>query len=90
MRKQVALITGCSSGVGKMLCKQLKYEGYLVVASARNRGSISTIDADMSVEIDVTKESTILEAIAQIIDRYGSIDILIFAIFFSLSKRFIL
>lgn len=77
MRKEIALITGCSSGVGKMLCKQLKSEGYIVVASARNRDSISTIDADMSVEIDVTKDSTILEAIAQIIDRYGTIDILI-------------
>lgn len=77
MKKQVVLITGCSSGVGKMLCKQLKSEGYLVVASARNRDSISTINADMSVEIDVTKEITILEAIAQIIDRYGGIDILI-------------
>lgn len=77
MKKKVALITGCSSGVGKMLCMQLKYEGYIVVASARNRDSISSIDADMSVEIDVSKEVTIREAIVEIINQYGSIDILI-------------
>lgn len=77
MRKQVVLITGSSSGIGRMLCKQLKSEGYLVVASARNKDSISNINADMSVEIDVTKEITILKAITQIIDQYGLIDILI-------------
>ncbi len=77
MGKQVVLITGCSSGIGKELCKQLKAEDYIVVASARNKDSIRDIDADMIVELDVTKENTIQAAIAQIMDRFGVIDILV-------------
>jgi NADP-dependent 3-hydroxy acid dehydrogenase YdfG len=77
MKKQVVLITGCSSGVGKAICKQLKAEDYFVVASARNINSIRNIDVDMTVEIDVTKEDTISTAITKIMDQYGAIDILI-------------
>lgn len=77
MKKQVVLITGCSSGVGRELCRQLKSRDYIVVASARKEDSIRDIDADMTVEIDVTKEDIILTAITRIVERYGTIDILI-------------
>lgn len=77
MSKKVVLITGCSSGIGKSLCEQMKSEGYIVVASARNKDSISTINADMLLEIDVTKEITISKAIEQIMNRYSRIDILV-------------
>jgi hypothetical protein len=46
MKKQVVLITGCSSGVGKELCRKLKSEGYIVVASARKMDSIRDLDTD--------------------------------------------
>lgn len=77
MSKKVVLITGCSSGLGRSLCTEMKAEGYIVVASARNRDSISTIDADMLLELDVTREVTISKAIEQIMNRYGRIDVLV-------------
>lgn len=77
MSKNVVLITGCSSAVGRSLCEQMKSEGYIVVASARNVDSISTINADMLLEIDVTNEITVSKAIEQIMNRYSHIDILV-------------
>lgn len=41
----IALITGCSSGIGKELCKKLKANGDIVIATARNLASITQLDA---------------------------------------------
>lgn len=77
MNKQVVLITGCSSGVGRNLCIALKKRGYLVIASARNLEKIKDLDTDMKVAIDVTDNISIKKAIGNIISKFGRIDILV-------------
>lgn len=77
MKQEVVLITGCSSGVGRNLCTNLQKRGYRVVASARNINSISDLDSDMKVELDVTNADMIKQAVTKVIERYGKIDILI-------------
>lgn len=77
MDQKIVLVTGCSSGVGRNLCTELKKRGYIVVASARNLSKIEDVDADLKIELDVTKEEMIPKAVRQIIEKFGKIDILI-------------
>lgn len=76
MRKTV-LITGCSSGFGKALCRAFSMKGYYVIASARNLTKLSDVTADLKVVIDVTDEISIQNAIRTIIQKAGRIDVLI-------------
>ena len=73
----VVLITGCSSGLGRGLCEKLNKNGYIVIASARNKENLNDVPASMKLQIDVTDNNSILDAIKQIINTYGKIDILI-------------
>lgn len=77
MESKVTLITGCSSGVGRKLCMLLAEKGYRVVATARDISKIDDIPADMKLEMDVSDEESIENAIEKIIRQYGKIDILI-------------
>jgi len=77
MESEVALITGCSSGVGRKLCMLLVEKGYRVVATARDISKIHEIPADMKLEIDVSDEQSIKNAIEKVIRHYGRIDILV-------------
>lgn len=80
------LITGASSGFGRLLTEHLSAESkYNIVASMRNtNGSNSTVKSKLEklpgvevVELDVTDEEQINETIAQVLQKYESIDILI-------------
>lgn len=77
MQKQIVLVTGCSSGIGKDLCEDLSSRGYIVVSSARKLTSLNDVPADLKVEIDVTDFISIQYAVKQILKEYGKIDILV-------------
>jgi NADP-dependent 3-hydroxy acid dehydrogenase YdfG len=77
MESKVVLLTGCSSGVGKTLCMLLAERGYQVVATARNRSIIDEIPADMKLELDVSDQKSIDNAVGKVISQYGKIDILV-------------
>lgn len=76
---QVILITGCSSGIGRALCKEFASRGFKVYASARKIASISDL-IDESIEhlaLDVTSIKSIKSAVAEIISKEGRIDYLV-------------
>lgn len=75
--KKVALITGCSSGVGRALCIALKKTGYVVIASARELDKIKDLEVDYRVRIDVTDQKSINMAVSEVITQFGRIDILV-------------
>jgi NADP-dependent 3-hydroxy acid dehydrogenase YdfG len=50
----VTLITGCSTGIGRELCRILTDKGYTVVATARDIDSIKDLHAAMTLPLDVT------------------------------------
>lgn len=76
-KNQVALITGCSSGLGRALCNILSSRGYTVIASARHMNKLDGVKANLKVEIDVTDRAMIKEAVQRIMEAYGKIDILV-------------
>lgn len=77
MNKQIYLITGCSTGIGKSLCGQAYRNGHTVIATARSERALEQITATYKIILDVTKPESIESAQQQIHDTCGGIDILI-------------
>jgi NAD(P)-dependent dehydrogenase (short-subunit alcohol dehydrogenase family) len=76
------LITGCSTGIGRLLAESLLDLGENVVATARNVESIADIGAwaeerILRLKLDVTNALQIDEAVAEALDRFGAIDMLV-------------
>lgn len=75
---QVVLITGASRGLGKLTAEVLANDGYTVYSGVRNLDLYTNEDDKIHpVELDVTKQDTIDQAVSDIIAREGRIDILI-------------
>jgi len=74
---KVALIPGCSSGIGYDLADRLTEAGYTVVATARQIGSLEKLNAAMKLTLDVTDELSINSALAETMKAYGRLDILV-------------
>lgn len=83
--KKVILITGSSTGFGALMVKTFDKEGHTVIATMRNVNdknaefaqTLGTLPNTEVVDMDVTDETSVKNAIAHVYDRYGKIDVLI-------------
>ena len=75
------LITGCSTGIGRMTAKFFQEKGWNVVATVRKNPEqdeeLNTLDNVLVTALDVTKEDTIKAAVQATLDRFGKIDVLL-------------
>ena len=83
---QVAVITGCSTGLGVQMAKAFANQGADIVALARRKNLVDEVAADIAKEYgvkaigiscDITDTEAIDKAVDEIIDRLGKIDILV-------------
>lgn len=83
---QVAVISGCSTGLGVQMAKALASQGAKIVAIARRQNLIDEVAKEiqeefgvetMAVRCDITDTDMVNEAVDQILARFGRIDILI-------------
>jgi NAD(P)-dependent dehydrogenase (short-subunit alcohol dehydrogenase family) len=72
----VALITGASSGIGKAAAERLAQAGYKVYGTSR-RGAQSGGQAFEMLALDVTSDTSVEAAVAELIRREGRIDLLV-------------
>ncbi len=85
MSNRVALVTGCSTGVGLHTAVRLTEAGYTVVATMRDLGKQQALldeaaKAGIAVEVttlDVCSQASIDAAVADVIARHGQIDVLV-------------
>ncbi len=81
MSNKTILITGCSSGIGRMTAKFFQEKGWNVIATVRNNPETDTelqaLDNVLVVALDVTQQDTIKSAIAAGIEKFGNIDVLV-------------
>jgi NAD(P)-dependent dehydrogenase (short-subunit alcohol dehydrogenase family) len=87
LNKKVALITGCSSGIGLLTAVELASRGHQVVATMRDlkrrdRLEQAAADAKASANLDirrldVTEIEAIPSLISEIIREYGRVDVLV-------------
>ena len=74
------LITGASSGFGKLTAKKFQKEGWNVVATMRSpqkENELKQLDNVLVTELDVTKPETVASAIKAATEKFGTIDVLV-------------
>jgi len=74
---KVVLITGASSGMGKLTASYLAENGYRVYAGTREQNPNSTEKNITNLYLDVTKIDSIKSAVTLVIEREGKIDVLV-------------
>lgn len=80
MMRRTVLITGCSSGLGNTSAKKFASEGWNVIATMRKpdeRFANENPERILVTLLDVTEPSSIQEAIAAGIARFGQIDVVV-------------
>lgn len=81
----VALITGCSSGIGKLSALEFARRGHRVYASMRTLENAGFLRDEAQaqrlaleiIQLDVTDATSVKEAVARTLEREGRIDILV-------------
>lgn len=83
---QVAVVTGCSTGLGVQMAKALASQGANIVAVARRQNLIDEVAADiakqygvetLAVRCDITDTAMVDAMVDQVLAKFGRIDILI-------------
>ncbi|HDZ56500.1 MAG TPA: SDR family oxidoreductase [Pseudomonas xinjiangensis] len=79
MNQPVALITGCSSGIGQALAHTFLDEGYKVWATARNPDTLAPLVARgaIAVTLEVNDEAQLLACTTRLQAEAGRLDVLI-------------
>lgn len=74
---EVVLITGCSTGIGRDLARELTGLGYTVIATARKPETLQDLPAELKLPLDVTDPLSVEQAVAKTVQEFGRIDVLI-------------
>ncbi|MEJ7644158.1 MAG: SDR family oxidoreductase [Chryseolinea sp.] len=83
---QVALVTGASSGIGAGVAKALAREGAVVIINYSSSAEKAELvlnniqqagGSGITIKADVSKEDDVLRMFAEVLKKYGTIDILI-------------
>ena len=86
LKGNVAVITGCSTGLGVQMAKALANQGSNIVALARRKNLVDEVVENMKkdygvdaigVACDITDTNQVKEAVKTVMDKWGRIDILI-------------
>ncbi|MBL4705495.1 MAG: SDR family oxidoreductase [Flavobacteriales bacterium] len=79
MNKTV-LITGTSTGFGKLTAKKFQAEGWNVAATMRspeNENELNQLENVLVTRLDVTDQASITKAVQESIEKFGTIDVVV-------------
>lgn len=76
------MITGCSTGFGRVMAELLLTRGERVVATARKPETLADLvagheDRALALKLDITRQEDIHAALAAAEDRFGALDVLV-------------
>ena len=82
---KAAIVTGASRGIGEAIARRFAAEGARVLLAARDQEAIERIARELTTQnaeafatvCDVTNETSILDAVAESVRRFGGIDVLV-------------
>lgn len=77
--ERVALITGCSSGVGRATAEAFRQEEWSVVATARNESDLETLRERgcQTASLNVRDDDEVDQVVEETIDAWGRLDCLV-------------
>jgi NAD(P)-dependent dehydrogenase (short-subunit alcohol dehydrogenase family) len=70
---KTALVTGCSTGIGRATAVELTTRGYDVIATARRPKQLEGLDVARTLGLDVDSDASVAEALTEV----GDIDVLV-------------
>ncbi len=79
LQGQVVLVTGCSTGIGRALARELKARGHRPFATARKVESLAELSAEGidTLRLDVTDPSSVKGAVDAVVAKAGVVDVLV-------------
>lgn len=83
LQNKVAVITGASSGFGRVIAQKCVQSGASVVLAARSEESLEQVAMTLqssrvlSIPTDVTQDSDIAHLVRTTLERFGSVDVLV-------------
>lgn len=77
--KKTALVTGASSGMGKVIARRLIQDGYQVYAAARSVEKMNDLAqlGARPLRMDISRDEDILAAVDTIFSQTGGVDVLV-------------
>src|SRR5436190_13360938 len=75
--KQVALVTGASSGIGEAAARALVGAGFTVYGTSRKAAAGELRGGVAFLPLDVTDDQSVAGAVRKVLDRSGRIDVLV-------------
>src|SRR5438094_7968915 len=74
---RVALVTGASSGIGEAAARALVGAGFTVYGTSRRATPGEKRGGVVFLPLDVTDDESVANAVREVIDRSGRIDVLV-------------
>src|ERR1700694_4985925 len=77
---KTAIVTGAANGIGKAIAGRLAHDGFTVVVADIDEPAASTAAAELSglgIGVDVSDSADVQRMVATVLQRYGSIDVLV-------------
>ena len=80
MTRKTVLITGCSTGIGKLAAKTFQAAGWNVIATMRTpeeESELTQLDNVLVTALDVTTMASVEAGVQDGIEKFGTIDVLV-------------
>lgn len=83
LRDKVTIVTGGSSGIGKLISRRFAAEGAIVAVVARDKARIFTVvdeiasDGGKAFATDLARPQVCAALIAEVVGQLGAVDVLV-------------
>ena len=75
--RQVVLVTGATSGIGREAARRFAAAGFTVVGTGRRTSGLTPPRGVAYVDLDVASDESVTAAVRQVVDRFGRMDVLV-------------
>lgn len=75
--REVVLVTGASSGIGRAAARMLAERGYVVLGTSRDPASVAALPGVELLPLDVRSDASVSACVKAVLQRAGRLDVLV-------------